>query len=374
MMSNENQLLTGRQLEGGASSSLFIDGKRFLNFGGCNYLALTNRAELRDAALNALENGCLFARYLHIDYGGNVASFDRVEREAAVFFGTQSAIYLPSGYHLGFASLTGLEPYLDVVVLDEQAHWCLSQAAVLSGAQVKYFTHCDPDALEKILEDLADHERPLIATDGAFATSGRMPPLDCYSELAERFDGQLLVDESHSAGVIGNTGRGALQHFGIRERAYAATTLSKAFCGHGAVFTGPKEMTERARQTPAVRGSNAGSPISAEVSAASLRLVRENPELCADVRSKTSYLRKGLRSIGLEVIESPSSIVSFCWGGFEEMRAIQTSLFEDGIYVMHSNYIAAGPGGTIRLTVFADHTLEDLDNLIQKIRVLVATE
>jgi len=96
--------------------------------------------------------------------------------------------------------------------------------------------------------------------------------------------------------------------------------------------------------------------------------VRKQPRLCAALREKTRYLRRGLRGLGLEIIDSPASIVSFTEGDFAHMRALQQSLFDAGIYVMHSNYIAAGPAGTIRLAVFGDHSREDLDRLVAQIK------
>ena len=88
--------------------------------------------------------------------------------------------------------------------------------------------------------------------------------------------------------------------------------------------------------------------------------------------ANADYLRSGLTALGLEILNTPAPIVAFSRGGFEEMRAIQQALFDDGIYVLHSNYIAAGPGGTIRFSVFRDHTREEFDRVISKVAGLVA--
>ncbi|MSQ97895.1 MAG: aminotransferase class I/II-fold pyridoxal phosphate-dependent enzyme [Xanthomonadales bacterium] len=360
-MNDTAQILDGHRISGGGSARVHIDGKPFLNFGGCNYLALTDRPELRAAARDALEKGYLFSRYLHPAYGGMDEPFDKVEAEAARFFGTESAIYLPSGYHIGFAALAALRPEFDALVLDQQAHWCLEHAAILSGLPLHRFDHCDAVSLERVLGGLPPGQRPLIATDGAFATSGRLPPLDEYVELAKQFNGQVVVDESHATGVVGATGRGAAQHFKLGERIHVGSTLSKGLCAQGATFAGNAEMIKRARQTQAIRGSSPGSPISAEVATAAMKLVREHPELCARVRQNARYLRSRLQALGLDITETPAAIVSFTRGSFADLRALQSKLFDAGMYVLHSNYIAAGPSGTIRMTVFADHSQEDLD-------------
>jgi 7-keto-8-aminopelargonate synthetase-like enzyme len=364
---DDRPILDGHRMSGGDSARLYLDGHEYLNFGGCNYLALSQRPELRHAAQNALDRGCAFSQYLVRAYGGSYEHFDAVEREAALFWGTESAVYLPSGFHIGFAAMAALEPLCDVIVLDEMAHWCMSDAAALSGKPVRKFAHCDPDALAAELDALDADARPLVATDGAFATTGELPPLNRYMPLIEDRDGQLLVDESHSAGVVGDTGRGAAQHFGIEGRVHVGATLSKGLCGQGAVYTGSATAIERSRTAHALRGSNPGSPISAAVSATALRLVRENPDLCGALRKKAQYLRIALRRQDLEIADTPASIVAFSRGSFGEMRALQQHLFDAGIYVLHSNYIAAGPSGTIRLTVFADHSTADLDRFVEEV-------
>jgi 7-keto-8-aminopelargonate synthetase-like enzyme len=369
---NSAPILADLDIQGGGSSRLFIDGVEFLNFAGCNYLALTHLPELRRAATEALESGCKFSRFVHPDYGGREHSFDRVEKAAARFWDAESAIYLPSGYHLGFAAVAALEPYIDAIVLDQQAHWCLEHAAILSELPIFRFAHCDVDSLNNVLEEMPGQTRPLIMSDGVFATTGRMPPLDKYAELAEAYDGQMLVDESHAAGVLGDTGRGAAQHLGLTSRVHVASTLSKGFCSQGAVFCGTEEMISRANKTPAIRGSNQGSPISAEVAAAALEYVLKNPSICTKLRANTSYLRSELRQLGLEIEETPASIVSFGYGNFETMRAIQRALFEKRMYVLHSNYIAAGPDGVIRLSVYADHSTENLKKVVNAISKLIS--
>ncbi|MEM1152582.1 MAG: pyridoxal phosphate-dependent aminotransferase family protein [Pseudomonadota bacterium] len=371
-MSESEPLLEGRRVEGGAGAHIRIDGRDFLNFAGCNYLALASRPELKSAAQQILDSDSPNSMYLGPAYGCKEEPFQRVEAAAAAFFGTENAVYMPSGYHLGFAALAGLSPLYDAVVIDELAHYCLTDAARLSDAPVHTFKHGDADALEQVLATLPKRTRPLIATDGAFATTGRMAELKRYAELAERFDGQVIVDESHASGVVGASGRGAAQHFNLGDRVHIATTLSKSFCGLGSVYLGTKDACARAYVAPPLRGSSAGSQLAAAVSAAALNLVSSHPQWCADLREKALYLRQQLRSLGLDVIETPASIASFGHGSFNDMRQLQTHLFDKGIYLLHSNYIAAGPSGLLRMSVFADHSYQQLDQLVDEIGAALA--
>jgi 7-keto-8-aminopelargonate synthetase-like enzyme len=367
MKSEHSQILDGRELRGGGNARLEIDGVPFVNFSGCNYLALTDRPELRSAALKALEDGAGFSRYLVDAYGGYDPYFREAEEEAAKFFGTEAAVYLPSGYLIGAAGFAAAEADYDVILLDENAHWCLVDAAKLTTKPIQYFTHRSAEALEAKINRLAPGQRPLVVTDGAFATSGALPPLDKYACHLAPVDGRLLVDESHSGGVVGETGRGSVQHFGVEHIAYVGVTLSKAFCGQGAVFVGSKAEVARAVASTPVRGSNSGSPISASVCAAALKLVRDDPSIAKRARDSAKYLRSSLSALGLSVLDTPAPVVSFSHGTFSAMRNIQQRVFDEGMYVLHSNYIASGPGGIIRLSLFADHSIKDLDRVTKAI-------
>ncbi|EED36049.1 hypothetical protein NOR51B_1997 [Luminiphilus syltensis NOR5-1B] len=365
-MSAAASLLGVHRIARGGGRTLMVDDRAFLNFAGCNYLALGDRPEMREVARKAIDDGVPFSRYLVRDYGGYDEPFERVEAAAAAFYGTEAAVYLPSGYLIGAAGFAGLRPEYDVLVLDEMAHWCLADAATLSDAAVKTFRHADCDDLERVLNEL-EGQRPLVVSDGVFATTGELPPLDRYYALAESRDGHLFVDESHAAGVVGPNGRGAIDHFGLGERAHVGTTLSKGLCGQGSVFVGSDKQVALARANRALRGSSPGSPISALVSATAMDMVRETPELSALLRDKASSLRKQLQALGLDIVDTPASIIAFAEGDFEHMRGLQSALFDAGIYVLHSNYIAAGPGGMIRLSVFGDHTDEDFQHVCDAI-------
>jgi len=215
---------------------------------------------------------------------------------------------------IGAAGFAAADPEFDIILMDEIAHWNLEDAAKLTGKPVRYFAHRSAKALAEAIEQLLPGQRPIVVTDGAFATSGSLPPLDEYAALLEPYNGKLLVDESHSGGVVGETGRGTVQHFGVEDIAHVGGTLSKAFCAQGSVYVGSLEAVERARACKAVRGSNSGTPISANVAAAALRLVGANPGICSKVREQAEYLRIRLKEIGLVVPDSPTAIVSFSHG------------------------------------------------------------
>jgi 7-keto-8-aminopelargonate synthetase-like enzyme len=357
--------LAGRTISGPVSARITIDGKEYVNFFGSGYLALSHLPEVRDAVLRTLQQGTPFARQLPAAAGGVDPIFDAIEQLGATACGTEASVYFSSGYFIGPVGLSSMDDRFDSLFLDETAHYNLKDAAKLSGLSTFEFAHCDADSLRNVLKQhVRANQRPLVVTDGVFATSGRVSPLDEYASVLGPYDGRMFVDESHAFGVVGENGRGAAEHCGVEHLAATGTTLSKAYCAQGALVGCSKAGAERLRLQPPIRGACAGSPLSAVAATESLNYVAKRPQIRKDLRAMTDYLRARLRGLGLDVIESPASIVSFQWGKHADMQALQRRVFERGIHIYHSAYIGAGPEGMIRCAVFRDHSREDIDALI----------
>jgi 7-keto-8-aminopelargonate synthetase-like enzyme len=366
--SKRSALLVGRRVVGPVSARIQLDGREYLNFLGSGYLALSKLPELRSAARAALEAGVPFAQQVPAVFGVADPPFDAVERAAARACASEGAVYFASGYLLGCVGLASLGKPPDVVFLDEDAHYNLADAATQVGCRRVNFAHCNSEALREALRrEVRAGERPVVLTDGVFATTGELAPLADYVRELAPYGGRLFVDEAHSFGVVGDNGRGAIEYFGVEGHADMGATLSKAICAQGAFVACTREAASRLRSVPAVLGAGAGSPISALVAAASLDYVAAHPHLRSELFELTRCLRLGLRRIGIEVIDSPAPIVAFGCGNREEMLTIQERLFANGILIHHSNYVGAGQNGLIRCAVFRDHTREDLERLISEL-------
>lgn len=359
------KILQGRTVRGPVTARMTIDDREYVNFFGAGYLALSAVPEIREAVLHAFQEGAPFAQHLPAAHGAIDPIFDQVERAGAAACNAEACLYFASGYMIGAVGLASLEQQYDLILVDESAHYSLIDAAKLSGRPYYVFAHCDPGSLgEGLKRHVRPKERPLVITDGAFATTGRIPPLADYAALLADFDGRLFIDESHAFGVVGESGRGAAQYCGVENVTSIGATLSKAFCAHGALVCSSPGTIAGLRAKPPIGAANAGSPLSAVAATASLRYVSNHPELRVQLRATTDYLRNRLRGIGLTIIDSPASIVSFKWGSRMDMVALQHRAFERGIYIHHSNYVGAGPEGVIRCAVFRDHSREDIDALV----------
>lgn len=356
--------LARRQVSGSAAARWTIDGEEYLNFAGCGYLALAGLPELRAAAYAALDHGAPFTRQMPAAYGGTDSAFDEVEGVVADAMGTEAAAYFASGYLIGMVGLAAFARAADHLFLDDGAHRNLADAARLSGLPVTVFAHRRPDALAAaVRRNLTAGQRPVVLTDGTSTVTGELAPLDVFARLVEPLGGLLFVDDSHGFGVVGEHGRGAVEHLGVESVSVAAATLTKAYCAAGAAVGGARNAVRRVYHGPPARHANQGSPLSAAVAAAAVRYMLAHPERRRRLRELTDRLRGGLRDGGIDVPDSPAPIVSFCVGDGPAMRKLQQVLFAQGIYLPISNYRGDG-AALFRCAVFANHSVDDLETLV----------
>ena len=361
-------LMAGRSVRGPESARIWIDDQPYINFVGSSYLALQAFAELRAAGRRAVELGHPWTQMRSAAYGGTDPVFDEVESAGAHFFGTETSVFMPTGYFCGPAAVAGLASAFDAIHIDELAHFSLHDAARLSGCPTTVFAHADADALRDAVRRRAGAgTRPLVLSDGVFATTGRMPPLADYARIAAEAGGRLFVDESHAWGVVGPNGRGAAEHCGVTDALHAGT-LGKGFCAQGALLPCTRDFAARVRALPPVRGAGAGSPVSALVAAAAMRYVHAHPQRRVHLHAISQRLKSGLRGLGLEIVDTPAPITAFRVGRKADMLALQRALFDDGLHVVISNYIGAGTEGMIRCATFADHSEGDIDALVAALR------
>jgi len=360
--------VTGKWVSNGASARWTIDGSNYLNFSGAGYLALHSKPCLRDAALDVIAQGGPFAQQLPPTYGIRDHIFETVEATAAEFMGTESAVYFATGFLIGQIGLCAHAAPGDHLYLDAVAHYNLVQAARLADLPVTTFTHRDPQGLKDAIDaTLRRGERPMVVTDGMFATSGDLAPLDAYADVLAPFAGRMFIDDAHAFGVLGRHGRGTAEHFGVEQLANSGATLSKAFCAQGAVVGCTREASERVNKLPPKRGANAGSTISAAVSTAALRYVVAHPQRRVTLSGLSRHARARLGALGLGISDSPSPVLAFTTGSRHDMRRIQARLFDRGIYLPISDYLGAGSEGVFRCAIFADHSIEDIDRLANEL-------
>lgn len=361
-----------KNIESPSGAKLMVDGKEILSFGGCSYLGLSSSPELIEAGVKALRQFGMTAQMSRY-YGFSREPNENVEAAAADFFDAESALYFSAGYLFGSIALNGISDRYDAVFLDEKTHYSLQEGAVLAGKPVFTFKHMDAADLERVIkENLAPGQTPLIATDGMFPTFGTIPPLAEYKAAADRYNGWLVVDESHSFGAVGTFGRGAVEQCGVNgERVICGGSLAKAFCAFGGIAAGSADVIESLRKAPAARGSTCGAAPSEAVAAASLSYVKRHPEMLEKLRENGRRLKTGLKGLGIAVEDSVSPVATFTVGKAADMIKLQEALWEAGIFVGYTTYVGAGPEGAIRCAVFSDHEPEDIDRLLRELKARI---
>ncbi len=370
-----------------------VDGRQYLYFAGSGYLGLQGHPEVIAAACEAAENfgtGSATSR-TPTGFGLTPPSL-LVEERAADLFGTEAALYVPSGYLAPQVLLAALSDTCEVVMLDEHSHYALCDAARIVGKPVVTFRHRDPgDLLEKLAIHAAAGCRPLVATDGVFAATGSLAPLLDYFDILRAYPtAALLVDDAHGIGVLGDRGRGLLEHAGLLNarvnachdetgvepvsaspRVYFCTSLSKAIGGYGGMIPGTRRFVEWMTHRSAVcHGATPLPPPLAAATAEGLRIVQCEPELRQRLHANARLLKTGLRRIGFDVDDGPAPIASISLDSADLTQQLQRSLASQGILVAYLGEYSGLPAqGALRISVFATHTEAMIGQLLEQLRL-----
>jgi 7-keto-8-aminopelargonate synthetase-like enzyme len=376
-------------MESPPGAETFIDGRRYIYFAGTGYLGLQGHPDVIQAACEAVKAYGIGSATSRTRVG-NTPPVLEVERWAAELFGTEDAFYFASGYMSPAVVLSLVSGQFDTVLIDELAHYCLEEAAARLRCPVVPFRHCDVDMLAARLEEESRlGHKVLVMTDGVFSALGRLAPVARYWELLARCPGSmLLVDDAHGYGVLGEHGRGILEHAGLwgeevnrrwpsrsdeMPALWSCGTLSKALGGFGGIVPGASETISALKfDSPYGYGASAPAVPAAAASAAALRIVIEQPEVLEQLRQNVAQLRSGLRKMGLDVDDSPAAVIAVQLDTAERMRRVQEVLAERGIWVAYvPSYSGVGPEGLLRLAVFATHTAEMIEQVLGELRSLV---
>jgi 8-amino-7-oxononanoate synthase len=358
-----------RTLETPTNAVMSLDGRPVINFAGSAYLGISREPELLNAGIDALRH---YGARVHLTPEQSLITpaHADVEAEAAKFFGTPAAIYIASGYLIGLTVFISLRECFDLVLLDESGHYNLQHGAAASGATVRTFANLDCTALESALARARrENLRAVVAVDGMCPTYGSIPRLGLYSQLAKEHGALLFIDESHSFGTLGESGHGAAEHCGLTSgAALRGGSLGKAFCAAGAVIVGDADQIAMMRAAPCTRGASWGLVPGAAMAAASLRLVGARPQLLQRLRANVSRAKSAFRQMGIEIENTPAPVATFSVGDFACMQRLQSCLLKEDIFVLHTRYVGTGPDGVIRCSIFADHTDEQIDRLVDALR------
>jgi 7-keto-8-aminopelargonate synthetase-like enzyme len=357
-------------LSGAIGNFATVNGKTYSYFGGNNYLGLANHPLIKEAASKAIEKyGVNFSASRQTT--GTADIHLELERGLSLFKGKDDSAVFASGYLGNSILIEVLRGGYSAIFIDESAHASIISAIRGEKASVYNYRHCDANHLGDLLQEHGGH-LPLVITDGIFALTGEIAPLDKIYPLVKRHNGILVVDDAHATGILGKTGKGTPEHFSLQaeKNIYQTETMSKAMGGFGGFIAGSRELTDLIRQKSATyQASTALPPPVVAAGIASLKVLSEHPELRTDVLSKATWLREQVVTLGFRTTGNNTPIIPLFFDAPENAKSISLYLGDNGIIVPFMNYPVRHELHMIRITVSAAHTAgqsEVLLNLLKK--------
>jgi 8-amino-7-oxononanoate synthase len=360
-------------LEGRSGPWVQAEGRRWLMLSSYDYLGLIGDERVNRAATEAIAKygtGTGGARMLT----GTIDIHLEMERELAAFKGADEVLGFSSGYLANLGVIASLFSPLDRVVMDAYAHRSLVDACQFAGVPVRRFAHNDCDSLRKELATEPQGGRTLIVAEGVYSMEGDICPLPDLIAVKKEFGCYLLIDDAHSLGVLGATGRGTDEHFGLSAKEVDIWTgsLTKAIPSNGGFVAVSQEI--------AIYMQHAASPFifSAALCPSAVAAIREGiailrkePERVARLNENATYLRGGLKELGYDVGGSQTAIVPVILGDEAVTALFGGKLRELGVLAIPAIFPAVGQGmARLRLCVTAAHTREDLNFALDAFRKL----
>ncbi|MCF8347302.1 MAG: glycine C-acetyltransferase [Bacteroidales bacterium] len=342
-------------------------GQKVLNFCANNYLGLSNHPSLVDAAKAGLDShgyGMSSVRFIC----GTTDIHKELEQNVAQFFGTEDTILYAAAFDANggvFEPLLGEE---DAIISDSLNHASIIDGVRLCKAKRYRYPNADMVALEEELKKAQEQRFRLIVTDGVFSMDGNVAPVDKIVALAEKYNAMVMVDESHSAGVVGKTGRGVSEHFNLYGKIDIITgTLGKAFGGAiGGFTTGRKEIIDMLRQrSRPYLFSNSLPPMVVSAGIKMLEMMTDTNELQDRLHENTAYFMEKMLAAGFDIKPTQSAICAVMLYDAKLSQEVATKLLDEGIYVI-GFYFPVVPKGEarIRVQLSAAHRRKDLDKAI----------
>ncbi len=355
-----------RTIESPMDGHVTIDGRSLLNFCANNYLGLANHPRLRAAVKDAVDKYGVGPGAVRT-IAGTMSLHIQLEEKLAAFKRAEACITLQSGFTANLATIPALVGKGDIIFSDELNHASIIDGSRLSRADIVRYAHNDVADLRRKIAETTEYGRRLIVTDGVFSMDGDIAPLDKICEVAEEHDILLMVDDAHGEGVLGEGGRGIVDHFGLHGRVdIEVGTLSKAFGVMGGLVAGKQAIIDwlRQRGRPFLFSSALTVPDTAACLAA-VELLQESTELVDRLWSNAALFKKEMQTMGFNTGVSQTPIVPVMLGEATLAQKFSQRLFDEGVFAMAIGYPTVAQGkARIRVMNSAAHSQSDLEEAL----------
>lgn len=355
-------------LEGSNSARCIMDGKPTIMLSANNYLNLTTHPRVVEAAIEATRKygaGSGSVRAI----AGTMDIHLEAERKVADFKKVESSLI----YSAGYTANVGLIPTLvtgkdDIIISDELNHGSIIDGVRLTKAQRGVFSHNDVGALEAVLNDNKDAKRKLIIVDGVFSMDGDISPLDEITSLAEEHNAMVYVDDCHGEGVLGEGGRGIVDHFGLQGRVdFEIGSFSKALGVQGGIVAGKEIVrTHALNHSRSWLLSGSQPPGVAAAQKAAIEVLMDEPEHHARLWENTEYFRGEMQSLGFDTGVSATPIIPVMCGESSTAKALSEEMLVQGVMAGAIVFpMVARDKARVRTQMSAGLTRDDLDEVLR---------
>ena len=352
-------------IEGAAADTVNIDGRKLINFSSYNYLGLAGDPRVKRAAQDAIEQFGTSASASRLASGERPLHRE-LEQALAAFLGVEDAMVFTAGYATNVAVLNHILGARDLVIHDELVHNSIIFGCQTSSAKRLSFSHNDLGLLDDLLRrNRADADKALIVVDGAYSMDGDYPDLPRLISMARQHKASIFVDEAHSLGVMGRTGRGIGEHFAVEPEAVDLWmgTLSKSLASVGGYVAGNRRLIQYLKYTvPGFVFSAGMPPVNAAAALTALRLIEQEPWRIAKLMDNTRLFLAEARAAGLDTgLSRDTAVVPVIVRNSARCLRLAAALFEEGINVFPMIYPAvAEDQARLRFFISVEHTAEHL--------------
>ena len=358
-----------RCIESQQDTEVIMSGRKVLMFGSNSYLGLTNHPKVIEAAVEATKKygtGCAGSRFLN----GTLDLHLELEKELAEFVGKEEAIIYSTGFqvNLGVVScLTGREDY---IICDELDHASIVEGRRLSFSKGLKFKHNDMESLEKVLQGCDPDRVKLIVVDGVFSMEGDIANLPEITRLAKKYNANVMVDEAHGLGVLGDHGRGTCNHYGLTgDVDLIMGTFSKSLASIGGFIAADSTIINYLRHNSrSYIFSASATPAATAAARAALHIMKTEPERIQHLWDITNYALDSFRTLGFEIGNTSTPIIPLYVRDMEKTFLVTRMVFDEGVFVNPVSPPACSPEDTlIRFSLMATHTKEQIDIAVDKL-------
>ena len=355
-------------IESAQGPEVMLGGKKYIMAGSNNYLGLADDPEMKKAAAEAslkYGTGCAGSRFLN----GNTIFHDQLEQRLARFKRKEAGLLFSTGYQMNLGVVSCLVKKGDYAIVDKLDHASILDGVKLSDGEMVRFKHNDPADLDRVLAKLPEESGKLIIVDGVFSMEGDICPLPDIVKIAKKYGARIIVDDAHATGIIGKTGRGTCEYFGLEngEVDLVVGTCSKTFATVGGFVVGDADVIHYIRHNARSQIFSAALPPASVASInKALELIENDTSRRDNLFRMTDNLKKGLRELGYDLGHSTTPVIPVHVGSNENCFKMWRALHELGIFSNPVVSPAVPPGHALmRLTLMATHTDEHVQKIIE---------